>query len=419
MNAQVNMSPATLAERIRAIRYYDIAALCREVKGEALGFDFNRKFAGTGSKARFAQWAVENLNNTALELALPKYEETARTYYNRKPARPATKTAPRVESVPMPEPATPTPAPRAEPEPEPTTAQVAPVSADLAALTRDILGKAAAMDAAAVKDLRAYVQHELAACRPVMVTVNNGGAITSTVIGRQHKGFDRLLKLCAVRNGKGTGLNVWLTGPAGSGKTTAAENVAKALAIPFHFSGAMDNEYKVIGFIDAGGRCIRTAFREAYENGGVFLLDEVDGCHPAALLALNAALANGYCDFPDGQVKRHKDTVIIAAANTWGQGATHEYVGRAKLDAASLDRFVMMAWDYDEALERDTCGNEAWARKVQAWRGRIISAGIKAILSPRASYDGASLLAHGFTESDVIELTVKKGLSADQWRQIS
>ena len=175
----------------------------------------------------------------------------------------------------------------------------------------------------------------------------------------------------------------------------------------------------MIGFIDAGGRCVRTQFREAYENGGVFLLDEVDGCHPAALLALNAALANGYCDFPDGQVKRHKDCVIIAAANTWGQGATHEYVGRAKLDAASLDRFVMMAWEYDEDLERETCGNEAWARKVQTWRRSIMSKGIKAILSPRASYDGASLLANGFSEADVIELVVKKGLTADQWRTIT
>jgi cobaltochelatase CobS len=73
---------------------------------------------------------------------------------------------------------------------------------------------------------------------------------------------------------------------------------------------------------------------------------------PGALLAFNAALANGVAAFPDGSIKRHPETVIIAAANTWGFGGDANYIGRAKLDAAFLDRFVTLAWGYDEDLER-------------------------------------------------------------------
>lgn len=413
-----------LAARIERIRYYDIAALCREVKGGTLGFDFNRKFSGAGSKLRFAQWAVSNLDNAALIAALPTHEAAAQAYYStNKP-----KAAKAVQSKPAPAapqvvPAPPIPVVQVNPVPvEPTAPQAEPNSALILAAIRDAVAQARELDKQSAMQVKAWalaeIEHAMQSARPLLVTVNNNGAIQSNMIGRQHMDFDKLLKLCAVRR-KGTGLNIWMTGPAGSGKTTAAENCAKALGIPFKFTGAIDNEFKLLGFIDASGKCVRTAFREAYEHGGVFLLDEVDGCHPAALLALNAALANGYCDFPDGAVMRHADCVIIAAANTWGQGATHEYVGRAKLDAASLDRFVMMPWQYDEALERDTCGRPQWAQWVQAVRAKALSVGEKVIISPRASYDGAALLMQGFTRDEVAALVVRKGISEAVWAKIS
>src|SRR5690606_7558053 len=104
------------------------------------------------------------------------------------------------------------------------------------------------------------------------------------------------------------GVNVWLAGPAGSGKTTAAEQVAKALKLKFYFNGAIDTEYKLSGFVDAHGRIVSTAFREAYTNGGVYLFDEVDASLPSATLAFNAALANGQCDFPGSKepTPKHK-----------------------------------------------------------------------------------------------------------------
>ncbi len=240
-------------------------------------------------------------------------------------------------------------------------------------------------------------------------------------LGVQHEQFKKLLGLCMTRSISGP-LNVWLTGPAGSGKTKAAESVAKAMNIKFHFNGAIDTEYKLSGFVDAQGKIVSTAFRKAYEHGGVYLFDEVDASLPAALLAFNAALANGYADFPgcEEPVNRHKDCVIIAAANTWGTGPNSEYVGRNKLDAAFLDRFVQLAWGYDNQLERILANHDSWVDYVQTLRENVQRKGIKAVISPRASITGAAMLKTGFfSNEEVVNMTIKKGMSLDNWTTAS
>lgn len=235
----------------------------------------------------------------------------------------------------------------------------------------------------------------------LIVTVNNGN---KTDIGKQHNQFPTLLKILATK------LNVYLVGPAGSGKTHASIQVAKALNIPFHFTGAVASEFKLTGFMDAQGRIVSTEFRKAYENGGLFLFDEIDASYPQAVLAFNAALANDYMDFPDKRVPRHKDFYCIAAANTYGQGADRQYIGRNQLDAASLDRFVFIDWNYDENLERDLAGNEEWSNYVQKVRRFIVANKIRHVVSPRASIFGAILLSNGI-EREIVENTVLwKGL---------
>ncbi|GAB4346052.1 MAG: hypothetical protein OHK0038_26260 [Flammeovirgaceae bacterium] len=230
----------------------------------------------------------------------------------------------------------------------------------------------------------------------LIVTVNNS---KKTDLGKQHYQFPTLLKILATK------LNVYLVGPAGSGKTHAAIQAAKALNVSFHFTGAVASEFKLTGFMDAQGRIVSTEFRKAYENGGLFLFDEIDASYPQAVLAFNAALANDYMDFPDKRVPRHKDFYCIAAANTYGQGADRQYIGRNQLDAASLDRFVFIDWNYDENLERDLAGNEEWSNYVQKVRRFIVANKIRHVVSPRASIFGAILLSNGI-EKEIVENTV-------------
>jgi cobaltochelatase CobS len=263
-----------------------------------------------------------------------------------------------------------------------------------------------------LKDAAENIRREVRAeVRQVTVTRLDG---TKVDVGVQHAQFPDLLTMVQ------SGCNVFIAGPAGSGKTTAAEALAKALGLPFYFNGAIDTEYKLTGFVDAQGRVVSTAFRKAYTEGGVYLFDEVDASLPGALLAFNAALSNGHCDFPGSAepVKRHKDFHCVAAANTWGYGATVEYVGRNSLDKAFMDRFVKLAWGYDSVLERKLAGNDDWTDKVQALRHRAKEKGLKVVISPRASINGAKLLAVGMSKAQVIQATVGCGLSDEQQRNL-
>ena len=237
-------------------------------------------------------------------------------------------------------------------------------------------------------------------------------------MGVQHKCFADLLRVAQARTADGYRLNAWLAGPAGSGKTTAAKRVAEALGLAFYAHGAMDTSFQLLGYMDAQGRYVSTEFRKAYESGGVCLLDEVDSWSPSAQLALNGALANGECSFPDGMVNRHPDFVCVACANTWGLGGTNDYVGRLKLDAAFLDRFIPLDWPIDEDLETATCGNVQWSKRVQEIRARVRAKGIKAMISPRASYYGAALLGSGMPQERVEALAIRKAMTDDQWSQV-
>lgn len=242
---------------------------------------------------------------------------------------------------------------------------------------------------------------------------------TKKLAGVHHPQFAKLLKAMSARQADSYAPNVWLSGPAGSGKTHAAKTAAEALGVAFHYNGAVSMPHELLGFIDAAGNYHRTPFRDAYEHGGVYLFDEVDGSDNSALLAMNAALANGRATFPDGQISRHADAYIIATANTWGLGGTADYVGRAKIDAAFLSRFpVRVAFDYDEKLEQAISGNADFAKRVQKARKAARTAGIKVLIDPRASIAGAALIAAGFSSDEAAETTYLANLTPEQRRQV-
>jgi hypothetical protein len=201
-------------------------------------------------------------------------------------------------------------------------------------------------------------QGKLQMTQKVQVTV--GAQEHAPVEGSVPAWFDRLVKLTSVRQ------NALLIGPAGSGKTTAAEMLAKSLGLPFtrvSMSAGVD-EGQLLGWLlpigDSGKfEYVPSPVVTAYENGGVVLFDELDAADSNLLLALNAALDNGHWDIPMRTgvglpaLVRHKDFIVVAAANTYGHGATRVYVGRNQLDGATLRRFRLgqINTDYDPVLE--------------------------------------------------------------------
>jgi len=240
--------------------------------------------------------------------------------------------------------------------------------------------------------------------------------------GVQHRVFPNVLRTL------GAGLNVWMVGPAGTGKTTIAEQAAEALGLDFSSASftSQTSQGALLGYQTATGNYVRTEFRERFEHGGVFLMDEVDNANPNILGVLNAALANGRMSFPDGMVKRHSNFVAVAAANTYGNGPTSEYVGRNPIDAATKDRFVFIHVPIDEAVEDamvassgcDAALAARWTVAVRKARANVEAAGLKHVVSPRAAFGGARLLGAGMPWSDVVEMTLVKGAATEQRTKI-
>lgn len=211
----------------------------------------------------------------------------------------------------------------------------------------------------------------------------------------------------------GAGVHVYLVGPAGSGKSTIAEQCARALERALYAANAVQSPFALTGYMDAAGNYHRTPFRDAYENGGIFLFDEMDASSADALTTFNGALAQSRFAFPDGMIDRHAGFVCIAAANTFGNGADRLYVGRQQLDAATLDRYAFVAMNYDEKFEAAISSNVAWTRRVQAIRAAVSELKIRHVVSPRASIMGARLLKAGEDRKSVEQALIWKGLDRD------
>ncbi len=239
------------------------------------------------------------------------------------------------------------------------------------------------------------------------------------VEGPVHPNFPLLLRMAQARDADGYRVNIFLSGEASSGKTTACKQLAKALDRKWYFNGAISMPHEMLGFIDAAGNYHRTPFRDAYEHGGVYTFDEVDRSDLVALLAVNPHLANGVATFPDGQIKRHKDCLIICTANTWGNGANADYCGATKLDAAFLSRFpARLSWNIDKAFEVSIAGNESWAQRVQGARARAQTAGLKVMIDVRMTLAGAALIASGLSEQEAAEATYLANITPQQRRMI-
>lgn len=282
-----------------------------------------------------------------------------------------------------------------------------------------------ALEGAVSEDrVRSIVQDQLnqalAAVPTVRIEIKRENMKPVQIEGLHHPMFSKLVRMASCRGANGYVPNIWIAGEKSSGKSHAGRALALALDLPFYLMGTLAMAHEVLGFVDGNGKYHSTAFVDCFINGGVIQMDEIDSYEAHPCLSLNAPLANNYMTLPDGRfVERHKDCIVIGGANTWGMGATNEYIGRNKLDAAFLSRFpAKLTWNIDPALEQAFSGNVRWAERVQAARARAKAAGLKIGIDTRHTAAGAAFIAGGFTEDEAADLTYLAGLTDEQRKMI-
>lgn len=193
-----------------------------------------------------------------------------------------------------------------------------------------------------------------------------------------HEQFDNIIQATMM------GEPLYLYGPAGTGKSYLAQQLAKALDLEYYYTNCVTDDIQLKGFIDARGVYHETEFYKAFVNGGIFLLDEMDASVPEALNLLNNALANGMFDFPTGKVQAHPDFHALAAGNTAGTGADDVYTGRSQLDGASLNRFGKIRVDYDDRIALSMAGGDSdLVDFSKAFRKACYAAGINHLCTYR------------------------------------
>lgn len=224
----------------------------------------------------------------------------------------------------------------------------------------------------------------------------------------KHSKFDQI-KTCIECD-----IPVYLVGEAGTGKNFTLEQIAQEMGLQFYFTNSVQQEYKLTGFIDAGGKYHETEFYKAFKNGGLFFLDEIDASIPEVLVLLNAAIANKYFEFPNGRITAHPDFRVVAAGNTVGSGADELYTGRLVLDQATLDRFVVIEFDYDRNVEMNLAhGNEQLVNFVEGLRRFAKENGIRATFSYRCIITTTKLMEAGMDLKTVLVIAIFKGLDKD------
>lgn len=311
----------------------------------------------------------------------------------------------------------PTPTPKEETPKMATPSKPKPSSGSLDDIIRQIV-----VDTVGDTDIIAPMLEEMSSLKeaiakiqPKVTEIKIGDHETRKLDGIQHHMFAKVLANIA------SGIPSYLVGPAGTGKSTIAQNASQALGLEFRSKSCSSQatESSLLGYLSATGDYVGTGFREAFEHGYVYLLDEVDNGNANILTVLNSALSNNFMAFPDGMVKRHENFVLIATANTFGHGATAEYVGRNPLDAAFLDRFASLEIGYDNEVEEamlQSVGLEPslatkWLKVVRQCRQNANDFGLRVVVSPRATVHGAKMLRHSdiYNFKEVVEATILKG----------
>lgn len=176
---------------------------------------------------------------------------------------------------------------------------------------------------------------------------------------------------------------IYLSGPAGTGKSTATEHMMEILK--GYSAWKEGNLYlqtvsmstfvsDLAGFLDRldGGKFVMSELVQSLMKAGLTVIDEADKGNPNLAGFWNTVLANNKITTPGGTFDRHPDNVVVFIGNTTGHAPSKQYSGSVRQDFATLDRFRVFRIDFREEVERAAISNlnEELFSRVQAMRKR-------------------------------------------------
>lgn len=224
------------------------------------------------------------------------------------------------------------------------------------------------------------------------------------------------------------GKNIMMTGPAGTGKTLAAQTLQKALNRPFFYfnlGATQDPRGTLIGNThfkkDTGTTFAESVFVKAIQTkDSIILLDELSRAHPEAWNILMTVLDPGQKYL---RLDEHQDapTIPVAEGVTFIATANigNEYTATRAMDRALVDRFIIVEMDVltkdqeKKLLKRvhpslsDAAAN-AIADIASITRNEMNSDNpkISTAVSTRISVEMGGLLADGFSLAEAAEVCI-------------
>ena len=231
------------------------------------------------------------------------------------------------------------------------------------------------------------------------------------------------------------GKNIMMTGPAGCGKTMAAQKVVEATGRPhfyFNLGATQDPRATLIGNThfkkEEGTSFSQSAFVKAIQTeNAVILLDEISRAHPEAWNILMTVLDYGqrYLRLDEHEnaptIEVAKGVCFIATANIG-----NEYTATRAMDRALVDRFTIIEMDtlnkeQESGLLKDLHPGitveqaDTIAEIASLTRKEVTNEAPKLTnaISTRLSVEIAGLLEDGFTLTEAAEACIYPFFDAD------